>query len=144
MPFEINEILIDDISNLITREDDKALLTLFEDVHHADVAEILDEVSWEEAIYLVRLLDSETTSEALMELDDDVRERLLESLTPKEIAEEIEEMDTDDAADILNDLPDDVAQEVISEIEDEQLCWRTHGKRTYQGKRNMDGCWLCS
>jgi len=89
MPFEISEHLIDDIRNLIEREDDKALVTLFDDVHHADVAEILNEVNWEEAIYLVRLLDSEVTSEALMELDEDVRERLLDSLTPKEIAEKI-------------------------------------------------------
>ncbi len=120
MSFEINEILLDDIRNLITSEDEKALLTLFEDVHHADVAEILDEVNWDEAVYLVRLLDSETTSEALMELDDDVRERLLESLTPKEIAEEIEEMDTDDAVDAIAELDEQIQEAVISQIEDEE------------------------
>ena len=120
MPFEINDILIDNIRNLITHEDDKALLTLFENVHHADVAEILDDVSWEQAIYLVRLLDSETTSEALMELEDDVRERLLESLTPKEIAEEIEEMDTDDAVDAIAELDTAIQQAVIEQIADEE------------------------
>jgi len=120
MPFEISEHLIDDIRNLIEREDDKALMALFDDVHHADVAEILDEVDWEEAIYLVRLLDSEVTSEALMELDEDVRERLLESLTPKEIAEEIEEMDTDDAVDAIAELDEEIQQAVIEQIEDEE------------------------
>jgi len=120
MPFEISEHLIDDICNLIEREDDKALMALFDDVHHADVAEILDEVDWEEAIYLVRLLDSEVTSEALMELDEDVRERLLESLTPKEIAEEIEEMDTDDAVDAIAELDEEIQQAVIEQIEDEE------------------------
>ena len=120
MAFEINELLIEDIKNLIERGADQELRDLFEEVHFADVAEILDEVNWDEAVYLVRLLDSEKTSEALMELDDDVRERLLDSLTPKEIAEEIEEMDTDDAVDAIAELDEDIQQAVIDHIEDEE------------------------
>ncbi|WP_299761313.1 magnesium transporter [uncultured Dokdonia sp.] len=120
MSFEITDILLEEIKVHISNEDDKVLLELFEDVHHADVAEILDEVNWNEAVYLVRLLDSETTSEALMELDDDVRERLLDSLTPKEIAEEIEEMDTDDAVDAIAELDEEIQEAVIEQIEDEE------------------------
>ena len=120
MAFELNEFLLEDIKRLIHHEEDEQLVTLFEDVHFADVAEILDEVNWDEAVYLVRLLDSEKTSEALMELDDDVRERLLESLTPKEIAEEIEEMDTDDAVDAIAELDEEIQQAVIEYIEDEE------------------------
>jgi len=67
MSFEVTDILLEKIKVHISNEADTVLLTLFEDVHHADVAEILDEVNWDEAVYLVRLLDSETTSEALME-----------------------------------------------------------------------------
>lgn len=120
MAFELNEFLLEDIKRLIHHKEDAQLVTLFEDVHFADVAEILDEVNWDEAVYLVRLLDSEKTSEALMELDDDVRERLLESLTPKEIAEEIEEMDTDDAVDAISELDEEIQQAVIEYIEDEE------------------------
>lgn len=120
MSFEITDILLEEIKVHIRNEDDTVLLELFEDVHHADVAEILDEVNWDEAVYLVRLLDSETTSEALMELDEDVRERLLDSLTPKEIAEEIEEMDTDDAVDAIAELDSAIQEAVIEQIEDEE------------------------
>lgn len=120
MSFEVTDILLEEIKVHISKEDDKVLLELFEDVHHADVAEILDAVSWDEAVYLVRLLDSEKTSEALMELDEDVRERLLDSLTPKEIAEEIEEMDTDDAVDAIAELDEEIQKAVIEQIEDEE------------------------
>lgn len=120
MSFEITSILIEDIKKLIAGDKREELLALFEGVHFADVAEILDEVNWDEAVYLVRLLDSEKTSEALMELDDDVRERLLDSLTPKEIAGEIEEMDTDDAVDVIAELDEDIQQAVIEYIEDEE------------------------
>ncbi|OZO45544.1 magnesium transporter, partial [Pseudomonas fluorescens] len=88
--------------------------------HFADVAEIIDELNLDEAVFIIKLLDSEKTSEALMELDEDQRERIINALSPKEIAGELEEMDTDDAADILSELSEEVAQEVINEIEDEQ------------------------
>ncbi|MEP0263216.1 magnesium transporter [Dokdonia sp.] len=120
MAFEISDILLEDLKNHIKDGNDTTLLALFEDMHHADVAEILDEVNWDEAVYLLRLLDSETTSEALMELDEDVRERLLDSLTPKEIAEEIEEMDTDDAVDAIAELDEEIQEAVIEQIEDEE------------------------
>ena len=120
MSFEITDILLEEIKVHINNEQDATLLELFEDMHHADVAEVLDEVNWEEAVYIVRLLDSETTSEALMELDEDVRERLLDSLTPKEIAEEIEELDTDDAVDAIANLDEEIQEAVIEQIEDEE------------------------
>lgn len=120
MSFELTSSLLDRVKSLIKVEDTVALEAFFSELHHADVAEILDEVSWEEATYLVRLLDSEKTAEALMELDDDDRERLLDELTPKEIAEEVEELDTDDAVDVISELDADIQKAVIAQIEDEE------------------------
>ncbi|MFT5078657.1 MAG: magnesium transporter, partial [Planctomycetota bacterium] len=64
--------------------------------------------------------ESEITSEALMELDEDLRERILDNLTPAEIAQELEELDTDDAADIIAELDDNIQKEVIDKITDEE------------------------
>jgi len=91
-----------------------------DEVHHADIAEILTDLDLEDATYIVKLLDSVKTSEALMELEESVRLRILENLSPKEIAEELEEMDTDDAADIISELSEERQQKVISHIEDEE------------------------
>ncbi|MFZ0490813.1 MAG: magnesium transporter [Salegentibacter sp.] len=120
MQFQISDELIEKIQFLIEQKNDEELLLHLEDVHHADVAEILTELSLEEATYLVKLLDSQKTAEALMELEEGVRERILETLSAKEIAEELEEMDTDDAADIISELPPERQQNVISEITDEE------------------------
>ncbi|MEO6346579.1 MAG: magnesium transporter, partial [Aquaticitalea sp.] len=76
-------------------------------------------VDLEEAMYVIKLLDSETTSDVLMELDEDNREKVLQNLSAKEIAEEIEELDTDDAADIISELSQERQREVIFHIEDE-------------------------
>ena len=52
-------------------------------------------------MYVIKLLDSETTADILMELDEDNREKVLRNLSAKRIAEEIEELDTDDDCAIL-------------------------------------------
>ncbi len=118
--FQLTEELIEKVETLIEIQNDKELRKLFNEFHYADIAEILDELDLDDAIYVIKLLDSETTSDVLMELDEDIREKILRNLSAKEIAEEIEELDTDDAADIIAELPLDRRREVISNIEDEE------------------------
>jgi magnesium transporter len=120
MAFEITKELLEDVRNYVDTSNNEALLHLFEEMHHADIAEILDEVSFDEAIYIIKLLDSETTSEVLMDVDDDVREKILKNLSAKEIAEEVEELDSDDAADIISELSEERQEAVMSQIEDEE------------------------
>ena len=120
MPFEITNEIIEQVQALILQKDDMALLELLADEHHADIAEILDDLNLEESTYIIKLLDSDLTSDILMELDDDVRENILKNLTAKEIAEELAELDTDDAADIIAELPESRQESVISAIEDEE------------------------
>ncbi|MGA0384356.1 MAG: magnesium transporter, partial [Flavobacteriaceae bacterium] len=92
----------------------------FNDFHYADIAEIANELQLEEALFLIRTLDSERTGDVLTELDEDLREEILSELSAVEIASELAELDTDDAADIITELPTELAQEVISEIEDRE------------------------
>ncbi len=120
IPFKLTEELVTEIEQLIENQKDTALVALMEDLHYADVAEIIDELDEDEATYIIKLLESDKTSDVLTELDDDVREGILSNLSPKEIAEELGELDTDDAADIVGELPNDIIQEVISEIEDRE------------------------
>lgn len=117
--FQLTEELIEKVEILIELKNDKELRKLLNEFHYADIAEILDELDLDDAIYVIKLLDSETTSDILMELDEDNREKVLRNLSAKEIAEEIEELDTDDAADIIAELPENRRREVISNIEDE-------------------------
>lgn len=120
MQFQLSDELIQKIEVLIQQKNDEELNLVLEEVHPADIAEIISELELDEATYIIKLLDSVKTAEALMELEDGVRERILENLTTKEIAEELEEMDTDDAADIISELSEDRQQSVISQILDEE------------------------
>ncbi len=118
MQFKISKELLVQIEQLILSRNDRELEVLLNDLHHADIAEILDELDIEEATYIFKVLDSEKTAEILLELEDDVREKILNNLSPKEIAEELDELDTDDAADIIAELSQSKKEEVISELED--------------------------
>ncbi len=120
MAFEITKELLEKVQELIKNQKDTELSNYFSDIHHADIAEILEELTFDEALYIIRLLDSETTSEVLMDVDDDVREQILRQLTAKEIAEEIDELDTDDAADVIAELPERRKKAVMQEIDDEE------------------------
>ncbi|WP_418264574.1 magnesium transporter [Flavobacterium faecale] len=118
MEFKISKDLIQELEQHIVNKNDRELESLLNDMHHADIAEVLDELDFDEATYIFKLLDSEKTAEILLELEDDLRENILSRLSAKEIAEELDELDTDDAADIIAELSQSKKEEVISELED--------------------------
>jgi len=118
MEFKISKELIQQIEQLIETKQESQLELLLNDMHHADIAEILDELDFDEATYIFKILDSEKTAEILLELEDDLRENILSRLSPKEIAEELDELETNDAADIIAELSQSKKEEVISELQD--------------------------
>jgi magnesium transporter len=121
MAFEITDEFLNHLSELISSNNDDAITSLFEEVHFADIAEVLEELDFEDAIFIIKLLESEKTSEILTELDENIREKILENLSAKEIAEEVEEMDSDDAADIIGELSEERQERVINAIQDDEL-----------------------
>ncbi|WP_445714643.1 magnesium transporter [Flavobacterium sp.] len=118
MEFKISREFLTEIEQLISENKSQELLLLLEDIHFADIAEIMEELDDYGASYIFNTLDSEKTAEILLELDEEVREKILKNLSPKEIAEELDELSTDDAADIIAELPQHKKEQVISELED--------------------------
>ncbi len=118
MEFKISREFLSEIEQLISENKSQELLLLLEDIHFADIAEIMEELDDYGAGYIFNTLDSEKTAEILLELDEEVREKILRNLSPKEIAEELDELSTDDAADIIAELPQYKKEQVISELED--------------------------
>ena len=121
IPFEFSAALLETVESGIKNKNDAVLQKQFNALHYADIAEILDELNLDQATYIIKLLDSETTSDVLSELEEDVREKVLQNLSVKEIAEEVKELDTDDAADLISELPPERKQKVIAQIDDKEL-----------------------
>ena len=116
---EISKDFLTDLRTAIASGDEKKAQALMEDLHAADIAEIYDEISTDEARFLYLLLDSEKAADTIAELDEDDREEFLESIPSEIIAQQfINEMDTDDAADVIADMSEKKKQEVLRHIED--------------------------
>jgi magnesium transporter len=120
MRFELTKEFLEILRKKIAEQDVLWITDHVLELHFADIAEILDKLSNEEAKYIYFQLEEEVQADVLMELEEEVRDRFLASLSSKEIAEQLENLDSDDAADILGDLSDKQIQEVISQMEDDE------------------------
>ena len=119
MRFELTKEFLEQIRVAIDGNDVLWIKEHIIDLHFADIAEIMDELSNEQAKFIYFLLDEEHQADVLMGLEEEVRDRFLASLSSKALAEQLENLDSDDAADILMELPNEKIQEVISQMEDD-------------------------
>ena len=118
---ELTKEFLDQLRSLIEAGRDVEIARMVGDLHPKDVADILDSLKREEILYVYRLLESELKSEVIAELEEDVREELLSSLSSREIAEDvIEGLDSDDAADALADLPEARLEEAMKMVDDRE------------------------
>jgi magnesium transporter len=118
--FELTKEFIQLLRTKIAEQDLSWIHENVLELHHAEVAEIIDTLTNDEARYVYFLVDEDTQADILMELDEEIRDRFLASLSSKEIADQLENLDSDDAADILGDLTEEKIREVISQMEDDE------------------------
>jgi magnesium transporter len=90
------------------------------ELHPADIAEIISQVSHKEGASFFKGLDLETAAEALSELEPDIQAALITGMDTDKAADILEEMPPDEAADVLSDLPVDKAKELLEHIEKEE------------------------
>jgi magnesium transporter len=90
------------------------------ELHPADIAEIISQVSHKEGATFFKGLDVETAAEALSELQPDVQAAIITGMETEKAADIIEEMPPDEAADVLSDLPTAKAKEILESIEKEE------------------------
>jgi magnesium transporter len=119
--FKVNDELINKIKRFIKSNDNEKIIMELNEFHYADLAEIFELLEIKEVIFLVKIFDKHRIADALAEIDEDLREIILDNLSAKEIAEKIEELDTDDATDVISELPEDRQERVFSQIKDSEL-----------------------
>ncbi len=89
-------------------------------LHPADLAEIISEVSQKERTALFGSLDVETAAEALHELEPKVQADIIDDMSKEKASDILEQMPPDEAADVLGDLPENKAKELIGLMEKEE------------------------
>ena len=120
MQFELTKEFIDEITNAVEQYDSNFIVNNVINLHAADIAEILDYINLEQAQYVYKLLESEKASDVLVEIEEDVREKFLATLSSKEIVSSLANMDSDDATDIIQELPENKKQKVLLQLEKDE------------------------
>src|SRR5262245_20870599 len=101
----LREVFVQSVREAVEASDRPGVLKLVGDLHEADVGAVIEALDPELRPRLVELMGREFDFTALTEVDDTVREEILEELPPATVAEGVRELDTDDAVFILEDLP---------------------------------------
>lgn len=88
-----------------------------EEMHPADLADIVEDLGPAEREAIFETLDSEVAAEALSEVDPKMQASILESLEPEKAADIVEEMSPDEAAGALSELEKSTAEEILEEMD---------------------------
>lgn len=115
-------------------------------LHPSDLAEIVGELSAQDAARVVGSLDDETAADALEHMDADRQRAIIDDLGTERAADIIEEMDSDDAADLLGDLPRERQAELLAEMDaqtaDDLRELVSYGEDTAGGLMTTDYVWI--
>lgn len=87
-----------------------------EDLHPADLADIMEDLSAAERQAIIASLDEETAAGVLGELDARLTSQIVEKLDPEKAADILEEMAPDAAADVLAGLSRETSEELLDEM----------------------------
>ena len=112
----ISQELFQLIDDAIEARNSDLLVSLTQDLHEADLGDIIEALSPKDRSDFIELLGDSFDYTALVELDDSLRSKIVESLPNELVAEGISELDSDDAIVILEDLEAEDQAEILAAL----------------------------
>ena len=104
------------VADAIRNDDIPTLRKLVRDLHEADLADVIELLPHDDRIRLIQLLGRQFDVEALSELEEPVRDELMEALPASVIARAVRKLETDDAAWLLEELPEDEKRQILARV----------------------------
>jgi magnesium transporter len=87
-------------------------------LHSADIADLLEQVNASDRARLIRLYGRGFDGEILTELDESVREEVIDLLTPQVLADAVRDLESDDVVDLVEDLQEPQQEAILDVLED--------------------------
>lgn len=107
---------VEAISRAVQSADAAFLCEVVGELHEADLGDLVQALAPDERVRLIELTKADFDFSALNEVDDTVREELLEELEPETVAEGVRELDSDDAVELLEGVDEDVQDEILEKL----------------------------
>jgi magnesium transporter len=112
----IRVAIVRQVARAIDAADTAALRDLVGDLHESDLGAVLEALDHDHRPRLVELLGIHFDFTALTEVDDSVREEILEELPPQTVAEGVRDIESDDAVAILEDMPKEERAKILDQL----------------------------
>src|SRR5258708_28517967 len=113
---EIRQQFIEEIARAIYAEDAPLLRAIVAELHEADLGDLIAALEPDDRVKLVELTGTDFDFSALNEVDDTVREEILEELEPETVAEGVRELESDDAVELLEALDEEDEEEILEKL----------------------------
>jgi magnesium transporter len=113
---DLSPLFLEAASEAISVADAERLKRLVEDFHESDLGDLIEALEPDERPRLVELLGRDFDFAALTEVDETVREDILEELETATVAEGVRELESDDAVTILQSLDEENQAEVLDQL----------------------------
>jgi magnesium transporter len=113
---QIRPEFVEEITRAIRGSDATFLRAIVAELHEADLGDLIAALEPDDRVKLVELTGSDFDFSALNEVDETVREEILEELEPEEVAEGVRELESDDAVEILESLDEEDREEVLEKL----------------------------
>ena len=111
---------VDSVRDAVEKGDAATLRSLICDLHESDVGSVIEALDPDLRPQLVELMGPDFDFSALTEVDDTVREEILEELPSETVAEGVRDLDSDDAVVILEDMPKAEQAEILDQLPAEE------------------------
>ena len=113
---EIRAEFIAEVTRCIKSGDATFLRETVAELHEADLGDLIAALGAEDRVRLVELTGTDFDFSALNEVDDTVREEILEELEPETVAEGVRELESDDAVELLEALDEEDQEEILEKL----------------------------
>ena len=115
--YVLDRDLVAKVCDAVEAGDEADALARLQELHAADIADLLEQVAPERRAAIVRLLWGGIDNEVLVELDEGIRDEVLAILHPADLTEAVRELDTDDVVYLVEDLEDDRKKAVLETLD---------------------------
>ena len=113
---DIRPEFVEKVSAAVQAADAAFLREIVAELHEADLGDLIEALDPEERPLLVELTGADFDFSALNEVDDSVREEILEELEPETVAEGVRELESDDAVELLEGLDEEDQEEILEKL----------------------------
>src|SRR5438034_11000897 len=113
---QLRHEFVEEITRAIRAADRPLLCEVVAELHEADLGDLIAALEPDDRVTLVELTGTDFDFSALNEVDDSVREEILEELEPETVAEGVRELDSDDAIELLESLDEEDKKEILEKL----------------------------